>query len=74
MIIIIISLMAVLIPNAFNGLSIRPHASLPTDFVYFSYVTLTTVGYGEIIHLSDAVIAEKSAVDNERLAAAGLSA
>jgi voltage-gated potassium channel Kch len=40
---------AVLIPDAFRGLTIRPHASLPTDFVYFSFVTLTTVGYGDIV-------------------------
>ncbi len=41
--------MAVLIPDAFHGLSVKPHASLPTDFVYFSFVTLTTVGYGDIV-------------------------
>ena len=41
--------MAVLIPDAFRGVSLRPHASLPSDFVYFSFVTLTTVGYGDIV-------------------------
>lgn len=41
--------MAVLIPDAFRGISMRPHASLPTDFVYFSFTTLTTVGYGDIV-------------------------
>lgn len=42
-------LVAMQIPDAFRGLSIRPHASLPTDFVYFSFSTLTTVGYGDIV-------------------------
>lgn len=42
-------IMAVLIPGAFRGLTIRPHASLPSDFVYFSFVTLTTVGYGDVV-------------------------
>lgn len=41
--------MAVLIPDAFRGVSVKPHASLPTDFVYFSFTTLTTVGYGDIV-------------------------
>jgi hypothetical protein len=35
--------------NAFNGLSVAPRVSLPSDLVYFSFITLTTVGYGEIV-------------------------
>lgn len=42
-------MLAVMIPDAFRGVSVRPHASLPSDFVYFSFVTLTTVGYGDIV-------------------------
>lgn len=42
------ALVGVLIPGAFNGLSISPRVSLPSDLVYFSFTTLTTVGYGDI--------------------------
>lgn len=42
---------ATLMPEAFKGLSISPHVSLPTDVVYFSFVTLTTVGYGDVTPL-----------------------
>ena len=42
---------ATLTPEAFRGLSISPHVSLPTDVVYFSFVTLTTVGYGDVTPL-----------------------
>ena len=35
--------------NAFNGLSVAPRGSLPSDLVYVSFITLTTVGYGEIV-------------------------
>jgi hypothetical protein len=41
-------LIATLYPGAVNGATLLPHASLPTDFVYFSFVTLTSVGYGDI--------------------------
>jgi hypothetical protein len=36
-------------PNAFNGLTVTAHVSLPSDLVYFSFTTLTTVGYGDIV-------------------------
>jgi hypothetical protein len=42
---------ATLTPEAFRGLAISPHVSLPTDVVYFSFVTLTTVGYGDVTPL-----------------------
>lgn len=42
------ALIGVLIPGAFNGLSVTPRVSLPSDLVYFSFITLTTVGYGDI--------------------------
>ena len=40
---------AVLLPNSFLGISLKPRASLPADLIYFSFVTLTTVGYGDIV-------------------------
>jgi hypothetical protein len=36
-------------PKAFNGLTVGMRVSLPSDLVYFSFVTLTTVGYGDIV-------------------------
>lgn len=43
------TLVGALAPNAFNGLSVAPRVSLPSDLVYFSFITLTTVGYGDIV-------------------------
>ncbi len=36
-------------PNAFSGLTVGMRVSLPSDLVYFSFVTLTTSGYGDIV-------------------------
>jgi Ion channel len=36
-------------PNAFSGLTITARVSLPSDLVYFSFTTLTTLGYGDIM-------------------------
>ena len=36
-------------PKAFNGLTVAARVSLPSDLVYFSFATLTTVGYGDIV-------------------------
>jgi Ion channel len=36
-------------PNAFSGTTITAHVSLPSDLVYFSFTTLTTLGYGDIM-------------------------
>jgi voltage-gated potassium channel Kch len=43
--------LSTLTPDAFRGLATSPHVSLHTEVVYFSFVTLTTVGYGDIIPL-----------------------
>jgi hypothetical protein len=43
------TLVGALMPDAFNGLSVAARVSLPSDLVYFSFVTLTTVGYGDIV-------------------------
>ena len=36
-------------PGAFSGLNIAARVSLPSDLVYFSFTTLTTLGYGDIM-------------------------
>lgn len=36
-------------PRAFSGLTVAERISLPSDLVYFSFLTLTTVGYGDIL-------------------------
>lgn len=36
-------------PHAFNGLTVVARVSLPSDLVYFSFATLTAVGYGDIV-------------------------
>jgi Ion channel len=43
------TLVGAIVPNAFNGLSVAPRVSLPSDLVYFSFITLTTVGYGDVV-------------------------
>lgn len=43
---------ALLVPNAFNGLSpLQDNLAVASNLIYFSFVTLTTVGYGDIIPL-----------------------
>jgi hypothetical protein len=39
----------VLIPKAFSGLVLEDNASFTSSAIYFSFVTLTTVGYGDIV-------------------------
>jgi hypothetical protein len=43
------TLVGALAPGAFQGLTVTDRPSLPSDLVYFSFATLTTVGYGDII-------------------------
>jgi hypothetical protein len=43
------SLVGAVSPTAFNGLTVAARVSLPSDLVYFSFTTLTTVGYGDIV-------------------------
>ncbi|MEI6200878.1 MAG: potassium channel family protein, partial [Enhydrobacter sp.] len=38
-----------LAPGSFSGLTVADRVSLPADLVYFSFATLTTVGYGDIV-------------------------
>lgn len=43
------TLVAALAPGAFTGLTAIDRTFVPSDFVYFSFTTLTTVGYGDIV-------------------------
>jgi hypothetical protein len=43
------TLVGALSPNAFNGLTVAARVSMPSDLIYFSFVTLTTLGYGDIV-------------------------
>jgi len=43
------TLVGALAPGSFSGLTVADRVSLPADLVYFSFATLTTVGYGDIV-------------------------
>jgi len=38
-----------LVPDAFSGLVIKDDQKMASNLIYFSFVTLTTVGYGDIL-------------------------
>jgi len=38
-----------LIPKAFSGIVFEDNTALASSLIYFSFVTLTTVGYGDIV-------------------------
>ncbi len=38
-----------LVPNAFSGLSLEDSPALASKLIYFSFVTLTSTGYGDIV-------------------------
>jgi hypothetical protein len=43
---------ALLVPNAFTGLApLQDDLAVATNLIYFSFVTLTSVGYGDIVPL-----------------------
>jgi len=48
------------VPGSFNGVSLENDAVLKDDLLYFSYVTLLTIGYGEITPIT--MLAKKTAV------------
>ena len=38
-----------IVPHSFSGLSFEDNLALPTNLIYFSFSTLTTTGYGDIV-------------------------
>jgi hypothetical protein len=40
-----------LIPKAFSGMSMQDTPALASNLIYFSFVTLTTTGYGDVFPL-----------------------
>src|SRR5882762_586085 len=42
------SLIGLTVPKAFSGMSFEDNLALPSQLIYFSFVTLTTTGYGDI--------------------------
>jgi hypothetical protein len=43
------AILGMLIPNAFSGLGLADNPALATNAIYFSFVTLTSIGYGDIL-------------------------
>ncbi len=43
------TLVALPSPHAFSGLTMSDDRALPSSVIYFSFVTLTSVGYGDIV-------------------------
>jgi hypothetical protein len=37
-----------LVPNSFSGISMQDNPALASSLIYFSFVTLTTTGYGDV--------------------------
>ena len=37
-----------MVPNAFNGLVLEDNQKMASSLIYFSFVTLTSTGYGDI--------------------------
>ena len=42
------TIVGLLVPNAFSGMVIEDHPALASNVIYFSFVTLTSTGYGDI--------------------------
>ena len=38
-----------MIPKAFSGIAIEDSTALASNFIYFSFVTLTSTGYGDVV-------------------------
>lgn len=43
------TLVGLLVPNAFSGLRVEDSPSIGSNLIYFSFVTLTSIGYGDIV-------------------------
>jgi Ion channel len=42
------SIIGLLVPDAFSGMSFEDNAALASKVIYFSFVTLTSTGYGDV--------------------------
>jgi hypothetical protein len=42
-------ILGILVPHAFSGLELTDSPALASNVIYFSFVTLTSVGYGDIV-------------------------
>jgi Ion channel len=42
------SIVGLLVPDAFSGMSFEDNAALASKVIYFSFVTLTSTGYGDV--------------------------
>jgi len=42
------TIVGLLVPNAFSGMSFKDDPSLASNVIYFSFVTLTSTGYGDV--------------------------
>jgi hypothetical protein len=45
------SIVGLLVPNAFSGMSFEDNPALASKVIYFSFVTLTSTGYGDVFPL-----------------------
>ncbi len=45
------TIIGLIVPNAFSGMSFEDNAALASKVIYFSFVTLTSTGYGDIYPL-----------------------
>jgi hypothetical protein len=49
---VVYALVEKLLPGSFSGISISDTAIWTSEWLYFSFVTLTTLGYGDILPLT----------------------
>src|SRR6266404_389832 len=42
------TIVGLLVPNAFSGMTIKDDPALASNVIYFSFVTLTSTGYGDV--------------------------
>jgi hypothetical protein len=42
-------LVGLLVPDAFTGLTLKDNQRMSSSLIYFSFATLTTTGYGDIV-------------------------
>jgi hypothetical protein len=42
------TIVGLLVPNAFSGMTFKDDPALASNVIYFSFVTLTSTGYGDV--------------------------